>query len=779
MTQVKLNSFRIQNYRSIIDSGWKNLAPDNITILIGQNESGKTTVLEALESFYKGSIIDDILRSDQTLPVVSCSFSIEGGQSLIDFLNEKKLPSSLVSKIKNKKNFTLTRQWHEDKSSRVFVSGEELFDFFNKQDKETEKTEASTIKQVYEYLTDANKYQVQLAECSEEKSIEEELLTEKRKNFEASKKNARKARKPDSKVIAEKELEIARKEYDEQEKLYLKKAELYEQIKEKSVGLSEKIKVSKACLDVLEESEVLEQKLKEKQHEVLDFRQLVELSTNIKDRKKNHLRLEKATIEVQVLTEKQKQISEHRKLLLLVAHKVINEDSRTRSAEQSAKRELDEISQLYNLSSLGKILMNIVPVFEFFEDFSGLLPNKIDLEDILNEKEHTEGYLAAKNYLQLAGLNGAFFREKNQRILKQRIESLNSDVTINFQDYWSQQVGKNSKIKLHFELEHYDYTYPDKSGKPYIEFWIKDKQNRLYPKQRSRGVRWFLSFYLELKATEARGSGNRVLLIDEPGLSLHARAQEDVLKVFEDLKDSMQIIYCTHSPHLVKTEKLYRVLAVQRANENDDRSETLIFDPSGLNIASADTLTPIYSTMGIRLNSTQFINKERNILLPDAVTYYYLHWLAKMIPDASDINFIPATNENSVPLLINIMAGWQVNFSVLLFGSSRIIESERLEETLLSNIEGKHEKMLVLNELESIEDVFSTLDFKKFILFKREGITEKNSEYILSNGLSRKVLATNFVNSLNNNKPNLNIFDETTQKNITDLFNKLSNLINT
>ncbi len=150
---------------------------------------------------------------------------------------------------------------------------------------------------------------------------------------------------------------------------------------------------------------------------------------------------------------------------------------------------------------MGRQIYNYLPVFEFFEDFSSLLPNKIDLEDLLNENRQAEGYNAAQNFLRVAGLTSDFFREKNHRILKQMIENLNSEITINFQDYWCQQVGKDDKIRLNFELEHYDNSIPEKSGKPYLEFWIKDKQERLYPKQRSRGVRWFLSFYLELKAT--------------------------------------------------------------------------------------------------------------------------------------------------------------------------------------------------------------------------------------------------------------------------------------
>ena len=49
---MKLTKFRIYNYKSIIDSGYCNLASD-ITIFVGKNESGKTAILEALRDFDK------------------------------------------------------------------------------------------------------------------------------------------------------------------------------------------------------------------------------------------------------------------------------------------------------------------------------------------------------------------------------------------------------------------------------------------------------------------------------------------------------------------------------------------------------------------------------------------------------------------------------------------------------------------------------------------------------------------------------------------------------
>ena len=59
---MKLTAFRIRNFSSIVDTGWQNLSPDNITCLIGQNESGKTSVLEGLKVFHSGIISEDVLQ---------------------------------------------------------------------------------------------------------------------------------------------------------------------------------------------------------------------------------------------------------------------------------------------------------------------------------------------------------------------------------------------------------------------------------------------------------------------------------------------------------------------------------------------------------------------------------------------------------------------------------------------------------------------------------------------------------------------------------------------
>ena len=50
---------------------------------------------------------------------------------------------------------------------------------------------------------------------------------------------------------------------------------------------------------------------------------------------------------------------------------------------------------------------------------------------------------------------------------------------------------------------------------------------------------------------------NVILLLDEPGTSLHAKAQADLLRYFkEKLIPDHQVIYTTHSPFMVPPENL-------------------------------------------------------------------------------------------------------------------------------------------------------------------------------------------------------------------------------
>ena len=73
-------------------------------------------------------------------------------------------------------------------------------------------------------------------------------------------------------------------------------------------------------------------------------------------------------------------------------------------------------------------------------------------------------------------------------------------------------------------------------------------------------------FYLYLKQFN-----NKIILIDEPELSLHPSWQNQVLKIYEDfaINHNCQIIIATHSPHIIGSAK-NEYIRVLRKNENDE-----------------------------------------------------------------------------------------------------------------------------------------------------------------------------------------------------------------
>ncbi|MFP4620393.1 MAG: AAA family ATPase [Bacteroidales bacterium] len=774
---MKLKSFRIKNYRSIIDSGWCNTANDNITVLIGQNESGKTSVLEALESFYTSKISEDILRSDLSMPEVYCSFELNDSQYK-DIININKLPPEALNIIKKLDSISICRVWDDLHTSRISIEEESIRKYWDKRNAEKEKLLNDTKQLLDETLTEYEEIKKEHDTLSNRKDELANLLSETQNGIQAHKKTLNKSKK--NKNIAEareklQELEASLKKYQEEQKEIQDKLKEYGQ---KLQELEEKYNLAQEVETIHNEKQRLESNVEEKYNELKNAEAEYSILTNDKEIRNSEIQVNNIKNAYQDLI-KQLSVKEREYEFQVGTAAKIMEGTPKSQAEKEVKKQLDIEDNYYTLETLGNIFFDNAPVFEFFHDFSSLLPNKIDLEDIIYEKENVKGFKAVKNYLEITDLKPEFFNQKNSRILKQKIEKLNNEITVDFHEYWRQNVGKNNKIHISFEMEHYDHNTPEKVGKPYIEFWIKDKDERLYPQQRSRGVRWFLSFYLELKAFAKHKHRDRVLLIDEPALSLHARAQEDVLKVFEDLRHDLQILYTTHSPHLINVNKLYRILALQRADE-EEYSETVIFEPGSFKTASSDTLSPIYVLMGTRLNDQKFVQKDNNVIVEDMASYYFINALYRIVEIKEEIYFLPASDVSNVTTLANLLLGWKLGFYIILghHEEGQEIYDYFRHHLFQNDNEKTREKILILDEgFRKIEDIFSTLDFKKHILNKRIGITEANSDYIENNNMSRSILGSTFLSKVQSEELTLEDFDEETRENIYSLLDNFTDML--
>jgi energy-coupling factor transporter ATP-binding protein EcfA2 len=748
---MKLTAFRIRNFRSIVDTGWQSLSPDNITCLIGQNESGKTSVLEALKVFYTGIISEDVLRSDLSLPEVSCRFNIPPGWLLKVTDNPGTELKELLSGLLH---IELTRAWIADLSSVIIVSGEISQYLDSLEDAWRIYLGDVTVKleQEINIISENEKKLAELTQHENEIKLKLPAGEGRLKGFKwFGRKPVETDTLPDN-VIAQLKDELAETRKNR------------EQISAELAGKQQMKKAGETWQKLLDKFISLDN-------------HLAELSVRLEERHQK-MTLLMRPVDDEDDREWQNVLNDYRKTRSDRDLKKAELDRYIASSgyimagstEEEAEKKVNEIIQSYksqyNSEILGRKYFEYCPVIELFEDFGSLLPNRIDMEDIISGNEQVEGYKAARNFLSIAQLDYSFFQQPSSRILKQKIENLNHTLTRNFQDFWQQSIGRNNKINIQFELDHYSAAYGDKAGKPYLEFWIKDEGERLYPKQRSRGVRWFLSFYMELKAA-ANINKQMILLVDEPGVSLHARAQEDVLKVFEDIKDKIQVIYTTHSPHLVEINKLHRVLAIQRDDLDSLRSATRILDPLQLSAASPDTLSPLQSILGNPSAGEGFSSKKFNLIVNDTGSFYILNAIIILTGFKGKISVIPSTNVSSIPLLCNILMGWGLDFAVLLFDNENENKMrELLKETVFkTDSSGRNMIINMPGTYFNSEDLLSTLDFKNYILKSREGITIANSEYMVERALPRNFMFSKFLADIKSAVIKISDFDEETLEN--------------
>jgi hypothetical protein len=101
---MKLLSFRIQKYKCVQDSGWVEVSP--LTVMVGKNEAGKTSILKALHKFHPFnpepySIEREWPRGqrrdrDETFPVCMAKFKLTPDEiEELSQLTEKEVPHEI------------------------------------------------------------------------------------------------------------------------------------------------------------------------------------------------------------------------------------------------------------------------------------------------------------------------------------------------------------------------------------------------------------------------------------------------------------------------------------------------------------------------------------------------------------------------------------------------------------------------------------------------------------------------------------------------------------
>ncbi|MDN3224809.1 AAA family ATPase [Pseudomonas nunensis] len=207
--------------------------------------------------------------------------------------------------------------------------------------------------------------------------------------------------------------------------------------------------------------------------------------------------------------------------------------------------------------------------------------------------------------------------------------------------------------------------------------------------QRSEGFQWLVSFFVVFFAEAAGKHNNAILLLDEPGLSLHGLKQREFRSTISRLSEGSQTIYTTHSPFLVGPDELDLVRVVEMA---DRKSGTKVHTT----VASGDpaALLPLQEALGYDLAQSLF-TQERNLVLEGLTDYWYLEATSTLFNAANlvslneKIALIPAASAGKVVYYATIL--YAQNFKVAaLLDSDTAGDQAAQQDTLVHTIGNKN-----------------------------------------------------------------------------------------
>jgi predicted ATP-dependent endonuclease of OLD family len=257
-----------------------------------------------------------------------------------------------------------------------------------------------------------------------------------------------------------------------------------------------------------------------------------------------------------------------------------------------------------------------------------------------------------------------------------------------------------------------------------LYFFVKEGEDFYPPKMRSKGKQWHLAFYIRVSARSKDNSSN-IILIDEPGLFVHATAQRDILKKLEDSSKNTQIIFSTHSPYLIEPNKWHRL----RLLFKNDKIGTIIENKIH-KISDKETLTPILTAIGLELSSgITNLDKVNNVIVEGPSDWYYLQAF-KNILKKNNINFVFGGGAGNMPFVGTILSGWGCHVLYLYDNDQGKRDAEK---NLKKNWLISTEEIIAITDRkgESVEDIFIKDDFKKYVLQNEQLEYEcKNSEYL-------------------------------------------------
>jgi predicted ATP-dependent endonuclease of OLD family len=377
------------------------------------------------------------------------------------------------------------------------------------------------------------------------------------------------------------------------------------------------------------------------------------------------------------------------------------------------------------------------------------MSGEISLDKLAQDIQHnrvSNGDQIFLDFLAYAGTTLEELRDaQKHEDLVARCEGASNDITDEIFQFWSQNEALSVKIEL--AQGRAGDPAPFNSGL-IAKIRVENQNHRVTVplSERSAGFIWFFSFLAQFKQLK-KTAGKAILLLDEPGLTLHGKAQADLLRYIEErLLPDHQVLYSTHSPFMVPSERLADVRVVEDVVTADAKGRKEVKGTKvSADVLSVDreTLFPLQANLGYEITQSLFIGKN-TLLVEGPSDVLYLQILSQALRGRGRTGLDPAWvlcptgGLDKVWSFASLFGGNRLNVAVLAdYGAGDKAKIQRLKESEIL----KAGRVLVIADYtgkpeSDIEDLFEPAFYFELVndAFGLTGVDQINTALIERTG---------------------------------------------
>lgn len=391
-------------------------------------------------------------------------------------------------------------------------------------------------------------------------------------------------------------------------------------------------------------------------------------------------------------------------------------------AERSGRQEalLQRLSKLGSVTGFATaIVTRTLPQFMYFSHYDRMA-GQLRIDDVKAREANGQKLDTPErvflDFLEFAGTSvEEITQSQTYEALNAKCEAASLDVTSQLKEYWTQNPFLEIDVRV--------TKAEPKDAAPFNAGVIARARvkNTLHGvtvpfSERSAGFIWFFSFLVKFAQVQKDGTP-LVLMLDEPGLTLHGKAQADLLRYFAaKLEPEYQVIFSTHSPFMVPHERMSasrivedRVVQLRPGVPSTEgtkvREDYLAVDP--------DTLFPLQGALGYDITQTLFVGKN-TLLVEGPGDVLLLQILSNELKRRRRAHLdtrwtmCPAGGIDKIQSFVALFAGNQLSIGALTdygVGDKRKIENLRNLQTLGADRVITFAEVLQRDEAD-VEDVF-------------------------------------------------------------------------